>query len=120
MRRELGYEHVGLRPANLTLSYFEICLRWSASRASVDERRLRYIGEVSTNGTRSSASQNPQTVPAARRLEWGTVKLTQSESIDPQDTALESVVNPPCWAAETVVSLNLTVSIIPLPAEVER
>ena len=38
-----------------------------------------------------------------------TVKLTQSWSIDPQDTALESVVNPPCWASKTVVSLNLTI-----------
>ena len=44
-----------------------------------------------------------------------TVKLMQSESIDPQDTARESVVNPPCWASETVVSLNLTVSMISLP-----
>ena len=46
------------------------------------------------------------------------VKLTRSSSIDPQDTARESVVNPPCWASETVVSLNLTVSMIPLPVGV--
>ena len=49
-----------------------------------------------------------------------TVKLTKSSAIDPKDTGLEPVVNPPCWASETAVSLNLTVSIIPLPAEVAR
>ena len=38
-----------------------------------------------------------------------TVKLTKSSAIDPQDTARESVVNPPCWASETAVSLNLTI-----------
>ena len=38
-----------------------------------------------------------------------TVKLAKSESIDPQDTGPEPVVNPPCWASETVVSLNLTI-----------
>ena len=38
-----------------------------------------------------------------------TVKLTQSSSIDPQDTVLESVVNPPYWAPETAVSFNLTI-----------
>ena len=39
-----------------------------------------------------------------------TVKLAESESIEPQDTGPEPVVNPPCWASETVVSLNLTIS----------
>ena len=39
----------------------------------------------------------------------GTVKLTKSSSIDPQDTALEPAVNPPCWGSETAVSLNLTI-----------
>ena len=53
-------------------------------------------------------------VPTARTgvKQWlgvGTVKLTQRESIDPQNTALESVVNPPCWASETIVSLNVTI-----------
>ena len=38
-----------------------------------------------------------------------TVKLTESSSIDPQDTGLESAVNPPCWGSETAVSLNLTI-----------
>ena len=28
---------------------------------------------------------------------------------DPQDTVFEPVVNPPCWASGTAVSLNLTV-----------
>ena len=37
------------------------------------------------------------------------VKLTKSSSIDPQDTGLEPVANPPCWASETAVSLNLTI-----------
>ena len=48
-----------------------------------------------------------------------TVKLTKSSSIDPQDTGLQPVANPPCWASKTAASLNLTVSI-PLPAEVAR
>ena len=39
----------------------------------------------------------------------GTVKLTKSSSIDPQDTGLEPAVNPPCWGSETAVSLNLTI-----------
>ena len=38
-----------------------------------------------------------------------TVKLTRSESIDPQDTGLEPAVNPPCWASKTAVVLNLTI-----------
>ena len=38
-----------------------------------------------------------------------TVKLTKSESIDPQDTGLDPVVNPPCWASETAVSLNFAI-----------
>ena len=44
-----------------------------------------------------------------------TVKLTKSSSIDPQDTGLQPVANPPCWASKAAVSLNLTVSMIPLP-----
>ncbi len=43
----------------------------------------------------------------------GTVKLTKSWSIYPQDTGLEPVVNTPYWASETAISLNLTVSMIP-------
>ena len=50
----------------------------------------------------------------------GIVKLAKSSSSDPQDTGLQPVVNPPCWAPKAAVSLNLTVSIIPLPAEVAR
>ena len=38
-----------------------------------------------------------------------TVKLTKSWSIYPQDTGLEPVVNPPYWASETAISLNLTI-----------
>ena len=37
-----------------------------------------------------------------------TVKLTQSSSIDPQDTGLQPVANPPCWASRTAANLNLT------------
>ena len=39
----------------------------------------------------------------------GIVKLTKSPSIDPQDTELQPVANPPCWASKTTASLNLTV-----------
>ena len=42
-------------------------------------------------------------------LGMGIVKLTKSTSIDPQDTGLELVANPPCWASKTAVSLNLTI-----------
>ena len=38
---------------------------------------------------------------------WGIVKLTKSSSIDPQDTGLQPVANPPCWALKTAVSLSL-------------
>ena len=58
------------------------------------------------------------TRPRGRRT--GIVKLTKSSSIDPQDTGLQPVANPPCWASKTAASLKLTVSIIPLPAEVAR
>ena len=39
----------------------------------------------------------------------GIVKLTKSSLIDPQDTGLKPVANPPCLASETAVSLNLTI-----------
>ena len=39
----------------------------------------------------------------------GIVKLTKSSSIDPQDTGLKPVVNPPYWASEVAVSINLTI-----------
>ena len=42
----------------------------------------------------------------------GTVKLTKSWSIYPQDTGLEPVVNPPYWASETAISLNLTIPFV--------
>ena len=47
-----------------------------------------------------------------------TVMLTKSWSIYPQDTGLEPVANPPCWASKTAASLNLTVRMIPLPVGV--
>ena len=58
--------------------------------------------------------------PTRQRERQGIVKLTKSSSIDPQDTGLQPVANPPCWASIMAGSLNLTVSIIPLPAEVAR
>ena len=45
----------------------------------------------------------------------GIVKLTKRSSIDPQYTGLQPVANPPCWASETAVSLNLTI-----PAGLQR
>ena len=39
-----------------------------------------------------------------------TVKLTKSQSLDPQDTGLEPVVNPPYLASETAINLNLILS----------
>ena len=42
-------------------------------------------------------------------LQDGIVKLTKSSSIDPQDTGLKPVVNPPYWASEVAVSINLTI-----------
>ena len=50
-----------------------------------------------------------QTQRAAARALTGIVKLTKSSSIDPQDTGLQPVVNPPCWASKTAVSFNLTI-----------
>ena len=46
---------------------------------------------------------------AIRDYAPGIVKLTKSSSIDPQDTGLQPVVNPPCWASKTAVSFNLTI-----------
>ena len=40
----------------------------------------------------------------------GIVKLTKGWLTAPQDTGLEPVVNPPCWASETAVSRNLTMA----------
>ena len=45
----------------------------------------------------------------AERARELAVKLTKSSSIDPQDTGLEPVVNPPYLASETAISLNLTI-----------
>ena len=39
----------------------------------------------------------------------GIVKLTKITSIAPQDTGLEPVAGPPCWASKTAVSPNLTI-----------
>ena len=41
----------------------------------------------------------------------GIVKLTKGSSIDPQDTGLQPVANPPCWASKAVASLNLTMPL---------
>ena len=43
----------------------------------------------------------------AERARELAVKLTKSWSIDPQDTGLEPVVNPPYLASETAINLNL-------------
>ena len=59
-------------------------------------------------------------IETALTLRLGIVKLTKSSSINPQDGGLEPVVNPPCWASETAVSLTLTVSMILLPVGVAR
>ena len=40
-----------------------------------------------------------------------TVKLTKGSSIDPQDTGLQPVANPPGWASKAVASLNLTMPL---------
>ena len=86
----------------------------------------REFGQCSRPTVRSGRTVNDDrdhadgsdTRPRGRRT--GIVKLTKSSSIDPQDTGLQPVANPPCWASKTAASLNLTVSIIPLPAEVAR
>ena len=43
------------------------------------------------------------------------VTLTKSSSIDPQDTGLQPVANPSCWASKTAANLNLT-----MPARTPR
>ena len=48
------------------------------------------------------------------RTRDGIVKLTQSSSTDPQDTGLQPVANPPCWASRTAVSLNSTIPLGPI------
>ena len=41
----------------------------------------------------------------------GIVKLTKSSSINPQDTGLQPVANPPCWASKTAISPNLSIPL---------
>ena len=67
---------------------------------------------------RPRPSMTTSSWPGSTRRRRGTVKLTKSSSIDPQDTGLEPAVNPPCWRSETAVSLNLTISWGPLLADV--
>ena len=50
----------------------------------------------------------------------GIVKLTKSSSTDPQDTGLKPGANPPGWASETAVSLNLTIPFTGRPASASR
>ena len=91
----------------------------------VVEERLRFIarlldGEKMAGLCREFGISRKTGYKIYDRYQDGAVKLTKSSSSDPQDTGLEPAVNPPCWGSETAVSLNLTVSIIPLPAEVAR
>ena len=66
---------------------------------------LTYNGtDVLVDGQSSIASARDGILRAV-----GIVKLTKSPSIDPQDTELQPVANPPCWASKTTASLNLTV-----------
>ena len=54
----------------------------------------------------------PGKVEASHRTdkqEFGIVKLTKSSLIDPHDTGLQPVVNPPCWASKAGDRLNLTI-----------
>ena len=48
-------------------------------------------------GPRRRQHQEPERPLGGDR---GIVKLTKSSSIDPQDTGLQPVVNPPCWASK--------------------
>ena len=74
----------------------------------------REFGQCSRPTVRSGRTVNDDrdhadgsdTRPRGRRT--GIVKLTKSSSIDPQDTGLQPVANPPCWASKTAASLNLT------------
>ena len=82
--------------------------RWAVT----DRSMTRTVGQSSCgSGHRPPA---PTGVTERPRQAGGimlTVKLAKSESIDPQDTGPEPVVNPPCWASETAVSLNLTIPL---------
>ena len=60
---------------------------------------------------RETPSANRDRPPPGRRRNppVGPVKLTKSWSIYPQDIGLDPVVNPPYWASETAITLNLTI-----------
>ena len=75
-----------------------------------ESRISRFLAGANTDGggRLCAAAVCRGDVGAVLSLE-GTVKLTKSSSIDPQDTGLEPAVNPPCWGSETAVSLNLTI-----------
>ena len=97
--------------------------RWASVRRSGRGPRCSRRTRFSSRRYAIRSSWWRVTQPAnvrTRTCSAGIVKLTKSSSIDPQDTGLEPAVNPPCWASRMAVGLNLTVSIIPLPAEVAR
>ena len=51
------------------------------------------------------------TIETARRASLEFVCVFGQDETDPQDTRLKPVVNPPCCASETAVSLNLTMPV---------
>ena len=83
----------------------EVTLHW-ANKDQYYIKTSEYLRDYAFR-LRPDADKKPLRVHF--RLVDGIVKLTRSESIDPQDTGLEPAVNPPCWASKTAVVLNLTI-----------
>ena len=96
----------------------------------LSERRALTVGRMSASTFPAFGEQILDVLcpPATRTRRWptrdrrsvttagvamvprsGIVKLTESSSINPQDTGLQPVANPPCWASKTAVSPNLTI-----------
>ena len=91
---------------------------YGAAAATCDcswARTLRSsVARRSTSRCCSAVSSLAGPCSTAHMVRDGIVKLTKRSSIDPKYTGLQPVANPPCWASETAVSLNLTIPRDPL------
>ena len=91
------------------------CARWTRARSRKADGRSQPLAAVEDLGDVEAPPTNDRrngvsTCACVRfaKPRKGIVKLTKSSSINPQDTGLEPVATPPCWASKTAVSPNLT------------
>ena len=80
-------------------------------RIAVENERAVAVGRACPLDQGDATTPSPVTCARTARRPQGIVKLTKRSSIDRQYTGLQPVANPPCWASETAVSLNLTIPL---------